>query len=513
MLSRAAASLITVSGNISTNTIWTADNSYLLSGFVYVTDGTTLTIEPGTLIKGDKVTKGSLIIQRGGILMADGTSAQPIIFTSNEAVGSRAPGDWGGIILCGRAPINLAGGEGTVEGGVDATFGGTDAADNSGTLRYLRIEFPGIAFQPNNEINGLTLAGVGTGTTIDYVQVSYSGDDSYEWFGGTVNCKHLFAFAGQDDDFDMDNGYSGHLQFAVSLRDPNLADASGSNGLEDDNDATGSDATPYTTPVITNVSIFGPQVEAGTVINTNYKRANHLRRNTRSRVFNSVFAGFPVGVLIDGSSAEANCDANNLKVKNNVYSAMAALTGVASGSTWDVATWFTAGGNTSFSDNASLGYNDPFNLAAPDFTLSNGSVLNSGADFSDADLNDAFIEQVSYKGAFGATDWTDGWVNHDPQNTAYAVGIAERFVDGGKISVYPNPLTGTSRVNVELPRSAQLVMQLFDARGTVVQEKRLGQVPAGAHVIALDATGLNAGLYQLRVVADGAPAVLPLMVR
>ena len=513
MLSKALASLITVSGNISANTAWTADNSYLLMGFVYVTDGATLTIEPGTLIKGDKVTKGSLIIQRGGKLIADGTLAQPIVFTSNEAPGNRAPGDWGGIILCGRAPVNLAGGEGTVEGGVDATFGGTDAADDSGTLRYVRIEFPGIAFQPNNEINGLTLASVGAGTTIDHVQVSYSGDDSYEWFGGTVNCKHLFAFAGLDDDFDMDNGYSGHVQFAVSLRDPNLADASGSNGLEDDNDATGTDATPYTTPVITNVSIFGPQVDAGTVINSNYKRANHLRRNTRSRVFNSVFAGYPVGVLIDGSNTEANCDANTLKVRNSVYSAMAALTAVATGSTWDVATWFNAGGNTSYTDNASLGYNDPFNLADPDFTLSNGSVLNSGADFSDGDLADAFIEPVSFRGAFGSTDWTAGWVNNDPQNTPYAVGIEESFAGSGNISVYPNPLTESSRVKVRLQNGTDLTVQLFDVRGAIVRENHLGRLAAGAYDVALDVTGLNTGFYALRVVADGNPAVLPVVVR
>ncbi|MCC7503449.1 MAG: hypothetical protein IT229_13030 [Flavobacteriales bacterium] len=410
---------VTIDQPISANTTWTADKKYLIKGFIEVESGATLTIEAGTRVFGDKATKGTLIINRGGKIEALGTSSNPIVFTSNEAAGSRAPGDWGGIILCGKAPVNLPGGTGVVEGGVEAVFGGTDAADNSGTLQFVRIEYPGIAFQPNNEINGLTLAGVGNGTVIDHVQVSYSGDDSFEWFGGTVNCKNLVAFGGLDDDFDMDNGYSGKFQFGVSLRDPNQADASGSNGLEHDNDASGSGATPYTTPVLTNISIYGPQATASTTINSNYKRSGHLRRNTHSRVFNSVFAGFPTGLLIDGSACETNADAGDLKVKDCVYSAMGTLTAVASGSTWDIAAWFAAGSNTTYTDNAQLGVNDAFNLTAPDFTLTGSSPLASGASFSNGDLNDPFFTSVSYKGAFGTDNWTSGWANWTPQNTPY----------------------------------------------------------------------------------------------
>jgi hypothetical protein len=315
--------------------------------------------------------------------------------------------------------VNLPGGTGIVEGGVEAVFGGTDPADNSGTLQYVRIEYPGIAFTPNNEINGLTLAGVGSGTTIDHVQVSYSGDDSFEWFGGTVNAKNLIALGGLDDDFDMDNGFSGRVQFAVALRDPDQADVSGSNGLEHDNDASGSGATPYTTPVLSNISIYGPQATPSTVINSNYKRANHLRRNTHTRVFNSVFAGFPVGLLIDGSACETNADGGELKVKDCVYSAMGSLTAVASGSTWDITGWFNANGNTSYTDNAQLGVTDAFNLTAPNFTLTGGSPLAAGASFSDGDLADPFFTNVGYKGAFGSDDWTGGWANWTPQSTTY----------------------------------------------------------------------------------------------
>lgn len=414
-----ASDKVVIDQPIAANTTWTSDKKYLIKGFIEVESGYTLTIEAGTKIFGDKASKGTLIINRGAKLQAVGTANEPIIFTSNASAGNRAPGDWGGLVICGKAPVNLPGGIGVVEGGLDAVFGGTEPTDTSGTLQYVRIEYPGIAFQTNNEINGLTLAGVGSGTVIDHVQVSYSGDDSFEWFGGTVNCKNLVAFGGLDDDFDMDNGYSGKVQFCVALRDPEQADVSGSNGLEHDNDASGSGATPYTTPVLSNISIYGPQATPSTTVNSNYKRSNHLRRNTHSRVFNSVFAGFPVGLLVDGGSCETNADANELKVKDCVYSAMGTLTAVASGSTWDIATWFTNGNNTTYTDNAQLGVNDAFNLSAPDFTLSGSSPLATGASFSDGDLSDPFITNVSYKGAFGSDNWTAAWANWTPQSTTY----------------------------------------------------------------------------------------------
>lgn len=409
----------TVEGNSDVNYTFTSDKVWLLKNFVYVESGATLTIEPGTIVKGDKDTKGTLIIKRGGKIMAEGTASQPIVFTSNQPIGARAAGDWGGLIICGKAKNNQPGGEATVEGGVEATFGGTDDTDNSGVLRFARIEFPGIPFQPNQEINGLTLASVGRGTTIDHIQVSHSGDDSYEWFGGNVDVKYLVAYKGLDDDFDMDNGFSGRFQFGVSLRDPNTADASGSNSFEHDNDASGTTTEPFTTPIISNVSVFGPKADAGTTISGDYKRATHLRRNTHSRVFNSVFAGFPTGCLIDGGACEANADANELKVKNCVYSGYSTLTAVASGSTWDINTWFINSGNTSYTENSELGVVDGFNQSAPNFTLSGGSPLTTGADFTDGDLGVSFFENVTYRGAFGTENWTAGWCNWDPQNTVY----------------------------------------------------------------------------------------------
>ncbi len=177
----------TITGSITANTTWRAGNKYVLTGFVYVESGATLTIEPGTIIKGDKPTKGSLIVKPGAKIIAVGTQDKPIVFTSNQAAGQRAAGDWGGLVLLGKAPVNKT--PAYVEGENVSQFGGTDPADNSGQLKYVRIEFAGIAFETDKEINGLTFGGVGSGTQVDYVQVSYSGDDAYEWFGGTRQCK------------------------------------------------------------------------------------------------------------------------------------------------------------------------------------------------------------------------------------------------------------------------------------------------------------------------------------
>ena len=416
---------ITVTGNITTNTTWYNTNSYLLSGFVFVKDGATLTIEPGTLIRGEQSTKATLIIERGGKLIANGTVNQPIVFTSNQAAGQRTYGDWGGIILCGKATINLPGGEGVIEGGTGATFGGgnsPDDADNSGSLSYLRIEFPGIPFQPNQEINGLTLGGVGSGTTIENIQVSFSGDDSYEWFGGSVNAKHLIAHRGWDDDFDTDNGFSGKLQFGLSIRDAAVADQSGSNGFESDNDATGTTATPVTHPIFSNFSIFGPLLDANTTINSNYKRAAHLRRNTQISIYNTLEAGYPTGLLIDAATTESNATNNLLQYRNNILSACTTPLAVAGSSVWDITTWFNTAGfnNTLLADNNNLLVDYPTNdLTAPVLLPQSGSPLLSGADFTNTNLQNAFFETVSYKGAFGANDWTKCWANWDPQNTVY----------------------------------------------------------------------------------------------
>ena len=430
-----ANGVTTVEGSTEQNVTFSASKKYLLKGFVHVKSGATLTIEPGTIIKGDKDTKGSLIIERGGKIMAEGTAQKPIIFTSNQPKGSRKPGDWGGLIILGSAPTNLPSDKAIIEGGSKVPFGGTNTTDNSGVVKYVRIEFGGIAFQPDNEINGLTLGGVGSGTVIDYVQVSHTGDDSFEFFGGTVNAKHLIAYKTVDDMFDTDNGYSGKLQFLVGLSDPTIADASGSNGFESDNDAQGTGATPKTTAIFSNVSLFGPKATPdATTFNANFKRGMHIRRNSSISVYNTLIAGWPTGLLLDdqsgnGSTTEANAVSGSLKIKNvviagsgskalTVYGGDATATPPKPASTFDVNAFYTATGNNNslIADYATLALQNAFSQTTPNFVPASTSILLTGGNTAGID---PFFENATYIGAFGTTDWTAGWASWDPQNTDY----------------------------------------------------------------------------------------------
>lgn len=445
--------VVEVTGDISTNTTWSANKIYLLKGFVYVTEGATLTIAPGTIIKGDKVTKGSLIVTRGSKISAIGSATQPIVFTSNQPAGSRNTGDWGGLIILGKAPVNQTGGEVVIEGGLTptnggaaakyTTYGGNDVADNSGSLKYVRFEYGGVPFAPDNEINGLTLGGVGNGTTIDYVEVYRAGDDSIEWFGGTVNAKHLLSIGALDDDFDTDYGYSGNVQFALAQRYPTIADVSGSNGFESDNDGNGSNFTPTTSVVFSNVTIIGPNIDPALKpsINANYQHAAQIRRSSSLSTYNSVFVDCVEGIYIDDTKivsggvktsdrlfGTGTTTAKTLFFKNNlVYHCNSKSNQIKADASIlaAVTTLFATDGNAF--DATSLGsalITDPYkyssdfaNAGTPNF-LGKGVAL-TGAIFTDAKVSGSFFDKVAFKGAFGTDNWSSGWANFNPQVLPY----------------------------------------------------------------------------------------------
>lgn len=279
---------ITVEGDVTASDLLTCDRNYRLVGIVYVKPGVTLTIEKGTTIIGDGPSKGTLVVQPGARLFAVGTAEEPIVFTSPNEVSRRAPGDWGGVILLGRAPVNVA--KPAIEGiTVGGEYGGTDEDDSSGALSYVRIEYSGTKLGPNNEINGLTLGGVGRGTLIDHVQVRQTADDCFEFFGGTVNARYLVCQYNGDDGFDWDNGYRGKLQFLVLQQDPAVVDET--NGFEGDNDALGSVNLPRSEPTIYNATLCGKNVD---VDREQYGML--LRRATRGRIFNVLVSGFEAGL-------------------------------------------------------------------------------------------------------------------------------------------------------------------------------------------------------------------------
>ena len=377
----------TVSADITTNTTWSG--VVLLENKVYVKNNATLTIQPGTIIRGDITTKGTLIITRGAKLNAIGTVSSPIVFTSNFGPGARAEGDWGGVVILGLGRNNQPGGVANIEGlapTTDTQFGGNFDNDNSGTLLYVRIEFAGIALEPNKEVNGITFGSVGSATTVDYVQVSHSGDDSFEWFGGAVNCKHLIAYRGLDDDFDTDFGYRGRVQFGLIIRDKDVSDAPGdSNAFESDNDAAGSNAQPLTMPIFSNITIVGPKGN-GTIVlpvGEKFEKAFRLRRNTATSVFNSLVTGWEKGLSIEGASAEDNVTGDTLVFANNNLSNFNTNTKCISATPAFYASFFGADGNDTITTIAQINWVNIFTPlgTAPDARLAAGSIVGTGSNF------------------------------------------------------------------------------------------------------------------------------------
>jgi hypothetical protein len=282
---------LVLQGTLLEDKTLTKDKIWTLKGYVYVPEGVTLTIEEGTVIESDIAEKGALIIERGGKIMAEGTPQEPIIFTSGNDFPQ--PGDWGGIVILGRAKTNQD--EPTIEGGIGRQFGGTNDDDNSGVLKYVRIEYAGVAAFANSEVNALTLGGVGRGTTIEYVQTYYANDDAFEFFGGTVSPKYLVAVATADDDYDFDMGYTGTIQYAISKRDPLFVDGGDAgNGVECDNDGAGSTLIPTTKPTLLNFTLVGPTSSQSL---PNHNLAMRFRRGTNFVVKNSVFYGYMKGGL------------------------------------------------------------------------------------------------------------------------------------------------------------------------------------------------------------------------
>lgn len=442
-----APTVVTVQGNLEGNITWTADKIYKLVGFVRVGEeavaGTitktgTLTIQPGTIIIGDRASKGTLVVQRGSKIIAEGTAAKPIIMTSERAVGEREAGDWGGLVICGRAVNNLPEASRLLEGNYGGFHGGTDNADNSGSLKYVRVEYAGIPVQPNAEVNSFTFGSVGSGTTLEYLQASFGLDDSFEWFGGTVNAKYLIAYKGLDDDFDVDNGFSGNVQFGIGIRGATQADISGSNGFEVDNDSQGSNNTPFTSGTFANMSIIGPKANSSTTISSLFQNGMQLRRNNKLKIYNAVVTGYPWGVYIDSQRGEAEVNAlNGELILNNIV--LAGVDGWGSSGfgtsavsnneqttaapailigTQTPSAWFAAQtGNRVLANSSTIGLSPSlWSTGRPTFTLGAGSSL-VGVNLPTT--LPAFFTRTTYVGAFNDVDWTAGWAEFNPQGVVY----------------------------------------------------------------------------------------------
>ncbi|RZK55919.1 MAG: cell shape-determining protein MreB [Pedobacter sp.] len=417
----------TIPASVTANKTLTADRVWILKGETHVVSPAVLTIEAGTVIKSDVSSKGALVVDKGAKIEAVGTVDKPIVFTSGRPVGERNPGDWSGITIIGNAPTNRTS-ISNVEGGVSGTFGlGTASTESSGTLKYVRIEYAGTAFSSNSEVNALSLYAVGSGTTLDHIQVSYAQDDAFEFFGGTVNGKYLIAYGTKDDDFDFDFGYSGKLQFCVSYKLANYSDkADQSNGIECDNEgtvpATGPSG-PITKPILSNFTFVGTNGNDEATSTNNF--AVRFRRGTRFALHNSVLIGYKLaGFSIESSYTAADYVAGTSTFKNNLVHAVAnpynsgdaGAQGVITAAA--MKTKAELEGSVTLTAATDAGLKAPFTATQPDLVPNTGSQALAGTWVSPD--GSSFFTAVTYRGAFSGTDnWSAGWTNFNPGQKVY----------------------------------------------------------------------------------------------
>jgi hypothetical protein len=510
-----------------------ATKVYLLTDLVVVEAGGKLVIPAGTIIRGaaDLVNQklASIFVNRGGEIQINGTKSNPVIFTSNADKGSRASEDWGGIVICGNAQSNQASGVrfeasplvptalySNTELGAYGGGSSANNAENKVTITYARIEFPGLDYSTDKEINGLTLCAVGSGATLDNIMIYESGDDAFEWFGGTANAKHLIAVGTVDDDFDTDHGFTGTIEYGISVKNVNkyISDANGggntSNTFESDNDAAGAEVYPKTAAKFFNITSVGPiakgQTDAANIqTNPKYKlawvRAALLRRNTQTSIYNSVFYGWPTAIDINDNKTLRNAGIINLsgstasyksltessddtlKLKNNEFR------GIASG--------FQAPGTT-FNRNAFVA-----SIANSETTTQKVDTIASFL-LKSFNMNTKVDSLGAYFGNNGATDAPSFM-------PPVVTGLEELNEAGQLVSVYPNPsANGSFDVAFSISNNENVSVQVINYVGQVVGSKE-GSLNAGNNLISF--SGISSGVYLVKVTANDSSSVVRVIVK
>ena len=507
------AATTTITANITTNTTWTSGNTYLLVGNIAVTNNAVLTIQPGTVIRGDKNSKACLIITKGAQINAVGTVTNPIIFTSNEepSLNGRAPADWGGVVLLGNGIINTACStcgtspntnfiEGFATQLPETAFGGNNNTESSGTMSYCRIEFAGVALSttPNSELNALTMGGVGSGTQIDHIQCSFGGDDAFEFFGGAVDAKYLIAFRGLDDDFDTDYGHAGRVQFGLAVRDKDISDAAdASNGWESDNTGgSGQGKYPHTKTIFSNITEIGPKRDGNTALPSGekFQRAIFSRRNTALSIHNSIIVGWEIGWVLNGQPAFDNFNATtsldslgmikNTIIASNIFPHFVNDAGGAN------AAWYNTYAGTNSIDTTKTVAQIAFVNAFPtnlednsDFRLQSSSAAATGADFG----GPQFAGQVT-----AINNLTNGLVNE--------------FV------LYPNPTSSNVNVSFNISESNNVAINVYDILGNLVSSNSAISFEKGNHTVNVNTSNLSSGIYTISLEINGAKETKKLVI-
>lgn len=393
-----------LSGNIAGARILDADTTYIITGIVTVADGGSLTIPAGTLLKGSvDVRPSAVMVRQGGQIFSNGTAAAPVVFTSAAPVGQRARGDWGGVVINGRSQCNFPAAD-CVGEGASGPYGGSVLDDDSGAMTYTRIEFAGYEVSFGNELNALTLNGVGSSTDLSYIQTHYGSDDGFEWFGGTVDLKYAIATGISDDSFDYSTGWAGRGQFWIAQQDPN----DGDNGFEVDGNEDDFDAMPLTDPSIYNVTLVGKGLDGAGGTAGESVDGLRLRRGTGGDIFNAIVIGFGgAGVDVDNIETVGRYTVQNSIVSRNAR---------------DLQNADDLGNTVAFQDSLALpAWNnmigvaadpllaDAFNRTAPDFRPGTGSPALAG--FATPPDDGFFDITVDYIGAVNptGTQWFEGW--------------------------------------------------------------------------------------------------------
>ena len=384
--------VVVLAGRLNADKTLSAAYDYLLRGAVFVEGGATLTIESGVKIFGEQATNGTLIIAQGSKIMANGTVDAPIIMSSDAFEGSRARGQWGGLIINGNAPTN----QGVTFGeGDTGAFGGNNPTDSSGLLRYVRVEYAGIEFSPDNELNGIAFQGVGSGTIVEHVQVHMNQDDGVEMFGGTVNLKYVMVTGARDDSFDWTDGWTGKAQFLVVQHYGDDAD----NGFEVDNSSKDNEATPRSAATIYNATLVGDPS------GTESDNGMLIREGAAGTFANFIVTGFnKVGLDINNEATHAQADSGKLVVKNSIFfeNGKGNFGDEKDDDGFDEAGFAASNGNKE----TDPGLRDPFNKSTPDFTLGAGADAVSPA----VPPADGFFENVNFIGGVSpSNNWTTGW--------------------------------------------------------------------------------------------------------
>lgn len=517
--------------NAGDKVFWTADNEYLLDGMVFVEDGAELWIEPGTVIKAEDGTGNNasgLVISQGGKIFAEGTAENPIIFTSKYDDGSLSYQDrglWGGIVILGYAPTNNA----TVrqvegineivgEGDNRANYGGDNPEDSSGVMRYVSIRHTGIAVgdQAGNEIQGLTLAGVGNKTVIEYIESFASDDDGYEFFGGTVNTRYMISAFAADDGFDWDEGFSGKGQFWFVIQGEDaagrLAEMDGAIGDEQ--------GEPYAKPVIANATYLGDGQNNEGQVSGDGEQGLIFRDNSGGTYFNSIFGDFkgqpdsPALKVedVDNAASEDSrkrLEAGDLKLLNNFWFGFAVGNTEEALFSQEFVRTSTSLVNNQITDPMLRGISRTTNGELDPRPEESSQALTA----ADTDLyEDPWFTEVDYVGAFGTVNWLAGWTALSELGFVDPGTGVDNETELGSDNIpstikldqnYPNPFNPSTNITFALPSAQKVSLKVYDMLGREVATLINNRVMSGGqNTVTFDASNLSSGVYTYQLIGE-----------